>query len=649
MGRVVGIDLGTSSSTLCVLQDGKPTVLSSAEGAHSTPSVVGFIRNGLVIAGQPALDRAVTNAPRTFRSIRRPLGSAWSSPAIDGRVYAAQDIAACVLMKLKRDGEAELGEEITDVIISVPALSSEAEQQATERACAKAGLHVLRMVSETSLAGFTYGLVITPEDRSILVVDLGAGTLSVGLFEIGKGITEVRTAGGDNRLGGDEWDHRIVDWLIGKLGNTGVRADIRADPHAMERLRAAAEKARIELSSIENTTVALPYIGVDAARNPVSLDEALSRVELQRMTSDLTDRCRAVIEQTLAQVQVSTAAIDHVVLVGGATRMPAIAAMVKDLIGGREPHRGLNPDEAVAVGAAALSGVLDGTIPDRRLVEPPPRDAEKDSEPDGFATAGPIDLFAIPVRAIAPAPPPERAASAPESAVPAPSEPSPGAAAESARPPATPGSAGSSRSARTTFAGAVRTRLSRSRRAEPPKTARTEAPTPARAEADEPAHVEPTKRSRLTKTAPPTLAGPKPAPTEHSVTANTRPRKPAGVAKPLLVKVLIWFFSATAAFFLVVNVPHLFRTVGGDEPPTCAGHIMSKADACRIEGKTPGYLGYEEMQQRQRGNNRDNAVSGTVIGALLGGAALLLIFPPRRRRSDIDRGGGSRAIGTRGM
>jgi molecular chaperone DnaK len=374
MARVVGIDLGTTKSVVCVLEGGRPTVIASAEGGWATPSVVGFAMDGEVLVGQPAKDQAVTNVDRTIRSVKRHMGTDWTTE-VDGKKYAAQEISARVLMKLKRDAEAYLGEEITDVVITAPACCSEAERQAIMEACVIAGLTVMRVVCGTSNVGLAYGLKAGAGEQTIVVFDLGGGAFGVSVLQLEdvaeQQAVEVRATSGDNRLGGDDWDQRIVDWLVErfKLAN-GI--DLTKDNVAMQRIREAAEKAKIELSSSISASINLPYITVNADKNPLFLDETLSRAEFQRITADLLDRCRAPFNNTIKDVGISVGDIDHVLLVGGSTRMPAVADLVKELTGGREPNKGVNPDEVVAVGVALQAGVLTGEVKNVLLLDVTP-------------------------------------------------------------------------------------------------------------------------------------------------------------------------------------------------------------------------------------------------------------------------------------
>ena len=362
MGRAVGIDLGTTNSVVSVLEGGEPVVIANSEGSRTTPSVVAFAKNGEVLVGQSAKNQAVTNVDRTIRSVKRHIGEDWSVD-IDGKKYTPQEISARILMKLKRDAEAYLGEDVTDAVITVPAYFEDAQRQATKEAGQIAGLNVLRIVNEPTAAALAYGLEKGDKEQTILVFDLGGGTFDVSLLEIGDGVVEVRATAGDNKLGGDDWDQRIVEWLVDKFKSAnGI--DLTKDKMAMQRLREAAEKAKIELSSSQSANINLPYITVDADKNPLFLDETLSRAELQRITQDLLDRTKAPFNQVIKDAGVSVNDIDHVVLVGGSTRMPAVTEMVKELTGGREPNKGVNPDEVVAIGAALQAGVMRGEVKD---------------------------------------------------------------------------------------------------------------------------------------------------------------------------------------------------------------------------------------------------------------------------------------------
>ncbi|MGW1678838.1 molecular chaperone DnaK [Saccharopolyspora sp. NPDC002376] len=370
MARAVGIDLGTTNSVVSVLEGGEATVIANSEGSRTTPSVVAFAKNGEILTGQPAKNQAVTNVDRTIRSVKRHMGTDWNVQ-IDDKAYTSQEISARVLMKLKRDAEAYLGEDVSDAVITVPAYFEDAQRQATKEAGQIAGLNVLRIVNEPTAAALAYGLEKGENEQTILVFDLGGGTFDVSLLEIGEGVVEVRATSGDNHLGGDDWDERIVEWLVEKF-KTSSGIDLTKDRMAMQRIKEAAEKAKIELSSSSSANINLPYITVDADKNPMFLDETLSRAEFQRITSDLLDRCRKPFEAVIRDAGVKLDDIDHVVLVGGSTRMPAVSELVKDLTGGREPNKGVNPDEVVAVGASLQAGVLRGEVKDVLLLDVTP-------------------------------------------------------------------------------------------------------------------------------------------------------------------------------------------------------------------------------------------------------------------------------------
>ncbi|GAC81179.1 molecular chaperone DnaK [Gordonia malaquae] len=370
MSRAVGIDLGTTNSVVSVLEGGEPTVIANAEGSRTTPSVVAFARNGEVLVGQPAKNQAVTNVDRTIRSVKRHMGTDWTVE-IDDKKYTPQEISARTLMKLKRDAEAYLGEDVSDAVITVPAYFNDSQRQATKEAGQIAGLNVLRIVNEPTAAALAYGLDKGESEQTILVFDLGGGTFDVSLLEIGDGVVEVRATSGDNNLGGDDWDERLVEWLVDKFKSTsGI--DLTKDKMAMQRLREAAEKAKIELSSSQSTSINLPYITVDADKNPLFLDEQLSRSEFQKITSDLLERTRTPFQAVIKDAGISVGDIDHVVLVGGSTRMPAVTELVKELTGGQDPNKGVNPDEVVAVGAALQAGVLRGEVKDVLLLDVTP-------------------------------------------------------------------------------------------------------------------------------------------------------------------------------------------------------------------------------------------------------------------------------------
>ena len=369
MGRAVGIDLGTTNSVVSVLEGGEAKVIANAEGARTTPSVVAFSKDGEVLVGQAAKNQAVSNVDRTIRSVKRHMGSDWSVE-IDDKKYTPQEISARTLQKLKRDAEAYLGEDVTDAVITVPAYFEDAQRQATKEAGQIAGLNVLRIVNEPTAAALAYGLEKGEQEQTILVFDLGGGTFDVSLLEIGDGVVEVNATAGDNELGGDDWDNRIVDWLVEKFkSQNGI--DLTKDKMAMPRLQEAAEKAKIELSSAQQANINLPYITVDSDKNPLFLDETLTRTEFQKITSDLLDRTKKPFNQVLKDADLSVSDIDHVVLVGGSTRMPAVSDLVEELTG-KKPNKGVNPDEVVAVGAALQAGVLRGDVKDVLLLDVTP-------------------------------------------------------------------------------------------------------------------------------------------------------------------------------------------------------------------------------------------------------------------------------------
>jgi molecular chaperone DnaK len=369
MARAVGIDLGTTNSVVAVLEGGEPTVIANAEGARTTPSVVAFAKNGEVLVGEVAKRQAVTNVERTIRSVKRHMGTDWSVD-VDDKKFNAQQISAFILQKLKRDAEAYLGETVTDAVITVPAYFSDSQRQATKEAGEIAGLTVSRIVNEPTAAALAYGLDKGDADQTILVFDLGGGTFDVSLLEIGEGVVEVKATSGDNHLGGDDWDSRIVDWMVKKFKDAnGV--DLAADKIAKQRLQEAAEKAKIELSSSSETTIHLPYI-THGESGPLHFEEKLSRSEFQKLTADLLDRTKTPFQAVLKDGGVAVANIDHVVLVGGSTRMPAVSDLVKELLGGKEPNKGVNPDEVVAIGAALQAGVLKGEVKDVLLLDVTP-------------------------------------------------------------------------------------------------------------------------------------------------------------------------------------------------------------------------------------------------------------------------------------
>ncbi len=370
MARAVGIDLGTTNSVVTVLEGGEPTVIANSEGSRTTPSVVAFAKNGEVLVGQSAKNQAVTNVDRTIRSVKRHMGTTWTTEEIDGKKYTAQEISARTLQKLKRDAETYLGEPVTDAVITVPAYFEDAQRQATKEAGEIAGLNVLRIVNEPTAAALAYGLDKGETEQTILVFDLGGGTFDVSLLEIGDGVIEVKATAGDNHLGGDDWDQKVMDHLV-KTFNASNGIDLSKDKLAMQRLREAAEKAKIELSGAQSTNINLPYITA-GAEGPLHLDVTITRAEFQRMTQDLLDRARAPFNQVVRDAGISVGQIDHVVLVGGSTRMPAVSDLVKELTGGKEPNKGVNPDEVVAIGAALQAGVLRGEVKDVLLLDVTP-------------------------------------------------------------------------------------------------------------------------------------------------------------------------------------------------------------------------------------------------------------------------------------
>ena len=369
MARAVGIDLGTTNSVVSVLEGGEPVVIANAEGSRTTPSVVAFAKNGEVLVGQSAKNQAVTNVDRTIRSVKRHMGDDWTIN-IDDKDYTPQEISARTLMKLKRDAEAYLGDEVTDAVITVPAYFEDAQRQATKEAGQIAGLNVLRIVNEPTAAALAYGLEKNDSEQTILVFDLGGGTFDVSLLEIGDGVVEVLATAGDNELGGDDWDNRIVEWLVDKF-KSAQGVDLSKDKMAMQRLREAAEKAKIELSSSQQASINLPYITVDSEKNPLFLDETLTRTEFQKITSDLLDRTKSPFNQVIKDAGLSVGDINHVVLVGGSTRMPAVTDLVKELTG-KDPNKSVNPDEVVALGAALQAGVLRGDVKDVLLLDVTP-------------------------------------------------------------------------------------------------------------------------------------------------------------------------------------------------------------------------------------------------------------------------------------
>lgn len=367
MARAVGIDLGTTNSVVSVLEGGEPTVITNAEGARTTPSVVAFAKNGEVLVGEVAKRQAVTNVDRTIRSVKRHMGTDWKIN-LDGKDFNPQQMSAFILQKLKRDAEAYLGEKVTDAVITVPAYFNDSERQATKEAGEIAGLNVLRIVNEPTAAALAYGL--DKDDQTILVFDLGGGTFDVSLLEIGDGVVEVKATNGDNHLGGDDWDQRVVDYLVKQFAN-GHGVDLAKDKMALQRLREAAEKAKIELSSSTETSINLPYITA-SAEGPLHLDEKLTRSQFQQLTADLLDRCKTPFHNVIKDAGINLSEIDHVVLVGGSTRMPAVAELVKELTGGQDANKGVNPDEVVAIGATLQAGVLKGEVKDVLLLDVTP-------------------------------------------------------------------------------------------------------------------------------------------------------------------------------------------------------------------------------------------------------------------------------------
>ena len=375
MGRAVGIDLGTTNSCIATLEGGQPTVIVNAEGQRTTPSVVAFAKNGDILVGDVAKRQAVTNVDRTISSVKRHMGTDWAVE-IDGKRWTPQEISAQILMKLKRDAEAYLGEPVTDAVITCPAYFNDAQRQATKDAGKIAGLNVLRIINEPTAAALAYGLEKSKEDERILVFDLGGGTFDVSLLQIGKdddgfSTIQVEATNGDNHLGGDDWDQSIIDWLVGVVKDKyGV--DLSNDKIALQRLKEAAEQAKKELSSSTETSISMQYLAMTKDGQPVHLDETLTRAHFQEMTRNLLDRCRKPFNQVLADAGISVSQIDHVILVGGSTRMPAVKDLVKELTGGKEANQSVNPDEVVAVGAAIQSGVIKGDRKDVLLIDVTP-------------------------------------------------------------------------------------------------------------------------------------------------------------------------------------------------------------------------------------------------------------------------------------
>lgn len=369
MSRAIGIDLGTTNSVVVALEGRDPIVIPNSEGARTTPSVVAFAKTGEVLVGEVAKRQAITNPDRTFRSIKRRMGESWTSDPIDNKRYTPQEISARTLMKLKRDAESYLGTTVTDAVITVPAYFDDSQRTATKEAGEIAGLNVLRIINEPTAAALAYGLEKSSQDETVLVFDLGGGTFDVSVLEIGDGVFEVKSTTGDTHLGGDDWDQRIMDHLVKRFKDAhGV--DLSSDRMALQRLKEAAEKAKIELSQTQSTSVNLPFITATAA-GPLHMEEPLTRAQFEDMTSDLLARCQTAFEKAVADAGVKVSDIDHVVLVGGSTRMPAVQELVEK-ISGRAPHKGVNPDEVVAIGAAIQAGVLKGTVKDVLLLDVTP-------------------------------------------------------------------------------------------------------------------------------------------------------------------------------------------------------------------------------------------------------------------------------------
>ncbi|TML76220.1 MAG: molecular chaperone DnaK [Actinobacteria bacterium] len=369
MAKVVGIDLGTTNSVVAVLEGGEPTVIANSEGARTTPSVVAFSKGGEILVGEVAKRQAITNPDRTVRSIKRHMGKDWSVD-IDGKKWVPQEISAQILAKLKRDAESYLGDTVTQAVITVPAYFGDAERQATKEAGEIAGLEVLRIINEPTAAALAYGLDKKDKEQTVLVFDLGGGTFDVSLLEIGEGVFDVKSTHGDTQLGGDDWDQRVIDWLVSQFKNKhGV--DLANDRMALQRLKEAAEKAKIELSQTTEATINLPFITA-TAEGPLHLEEKLTRADFERMTADLVDRCKGPFEMAIKDAGIELSKIDHVILVGGSTRMPMIQELVRKLTGGKDPHKGVNPDEVVAVGAAIQAGVLKGEVKDVLLLDVTP-------------------------------------------------------------------------------------------------------------------------------------------------------------------------------------------------------------------------------------------------------------------------------------
>jgi len=369
LGKAVGIDLGTTNSVVAVLEAGEPVVIPNSEGSRTTPSVVAFSKAGEVLVGEVAKRQAITNPDRTFRSVKRHMGENWKSDDIDGKQYTPQEISARTLMKLKRDAEAYMGDTVTQAVITVPAYFDDAQRTATKEAGQIAGLEVLRIINEPTAAALAYGLDKGSEDETVLVFDLGGGTFDVSVLEIGDGVFEVKSTHGDTHLGGDDWDQRIIDWMVQQF-KAAHGVDLAADRMATQRLKEAAEKAKIELSQTQQTQINLPFITATAA-GPLHMDETLTRAKFQEMTADLIERCRKPFEQAITDAGLSKGQINHVIMVGGSTRMPAVQDLVQSMTG-KEPNRTVNPDEVVAVGAAVQAGVLRGDVKDVLLLDVTP-------------------------------------------------------------------------------------------------------------------------------------------------------------------------------------------------------------------------------------------------------------------------------------
>ena len=369
MSKAVGIDLGTTNSVVCVLEAGEPVVVPNSEGSRTTPSVVAFSKGGDVLVGEVAKRQAITNIERTFRSIKRHMGSNWTSADIDGKKYTPQEISARTLMKLKRDAEAYLGTSVTQAVITVPAYFDDAQRTATKEAGQIAGLEVLRIINEPTAAALAYGLDKGSEDETILVFDLGGGTFDVSVLEIGDGVFEVKSTHGDTHLGGDDWDQKVIDWLV-KEFKSAHGVDLGTDRMALQRLKEAAEKAKIELSQVQQTQINLPFITA-TPNGPLHLDVSLTRSKFQEMTNDLLERCRKPFEQAITDAGITKSQIKHVILVGGSTRMPAVLDLIQSMTG-KEPNRSVNPDEVVAAGAAIQAGVLRGDVKDVLLLDVTP-------------------------------------------------------------------------------------------------------------------------------------------------------------------------------------------------------------------------------------------------------------------------------------